>query len=149
MVCLRYLVLKLILLFTISGVSFSASTLRDETAEMLIQQGLEEIAQAPTSEQIAFLLVERARLLDELEAEQIRSHSVSDGRMSEELQRTIDKEREELHEEMEQQRTLSRNEVDQLKREHEEEINVVMEENTRLEEELNAMKTKVITVEVI
>ena len=116
---------------------------------MLIQQGLEEIAQAPTSEQIAFLLVERARLLDELEAEQIRSHSVSDGRMSEELQRTIDKEREELHEEMEQQRTLSRNEVDQLKREHEEEINVVMEENTRLEEELNAMKTKVITVEVI
>ena len=123
---------------------FLASTLRDETAEMLIQQGLEEIAQAPTSEQIAFLLVERARLLDELEAEQIRSQSaVSDGRMSEELQRTIDREREELHEEMEQQRTLSRNEADQLKREHEEEINVVMEENTRLEEELNEMKNKV------
>ena len=124
---------------------FLASTLRDETAEMLIQQGLEEIAQAPTSEQIAFLLVERARLLDELEAEQIRSQSaVSDGRLSEELQRTIDREREELHEEMEQQRTLSRNEADQLKREHEEEINVVMEENTRLEEELNEMKNKVI-----
>ena len=124
----------------------SASTLRDETAEMLIQQGLEEIAQAPTSEQIAFLLVERARLLDELEAEQGRSQSViSDGRMSEELQRTIDREREELHEEMEQQRTLSRNEVEQLRREHEEEISVVMEENTRLEEELNVVKDKVIT----
>ena len=124
---------------------FAASTLRDETAEMLIQQGLEEIAQAPTSEQIAFLLVERARLLDELEAEQGRSQSVlSDGRVSEELQRTIDREREELHEEMEQQRTLSRNEVETLRREHEEEIAVVMEENTRLEEELSSVKEKVI-----
>ena len=111
---------------------------------MLIQQGLEEIAQAPTSEQIAFLLVERARLLDELEAEQGRSQSViSDGRLSEELQRTIDREREELHEEMEQQRTLSRNEVETLRREHEEEISVVMEENTRLEEELSTVKNKV------
>ncbi len=39
---------------------------------MLSQQGLEEISIGNTSEQIAYLLVERARLMDELEAEQAR-----------------------------------------------------------------------------
>ena len=111
---------------------------------MLIQQGLEEIAQAPTSEQIAFLLVERARLLDELEAEQGRSVSaVSDGRTSEELQRTLEQERQEFQDEIEQTRTATRAEVEQLKHEHEEEINVVMDENQRLEEELTSTKEKV------
>ena len=45
----------------------------EEVMEMLQQQGLDEIAQASTSEQIAYLLVERARLLDEFEAEQGRN----------------------------------------------------------------------------
>ena len=40
---------------------------------MLLQQGLEDVAQGTISEQIAYLLVERARLLDELEAEQTRN----------------------------------------------------------------------------
>lgn len=125
-------------------VYFAASALRDETSEMLIQQGLEEIAQAPTSEQIAFLLVERARLLDELEAEQGRSLSaLSDGRQSEELQRTIDREREELQEEIAQQQEAVKSEIEQLKREHEEEINVVMDENQRIEDELAASKKQV------
>jgi gas vesicle protein len=126
---------------------FLASALRDETAEMLIQQGLEEIAQAPTSEQIAFLLVERARLLDELEAEQGRSVSaLSDGRISEDLQRTIDREREELQEEIDQAREATKSEIEQIKREHEEEINVVMDENQRLEDELATSKKQVSTI---
>jgi len=37
-----------------------------ETHDMLIQVGLEDIVDFPSREQIAFLLVERARLLDEL-----------------------------------------------------------------------------------
>ena len=41
---------------------------------MLRQQGLEEIAVGNTSEQIAYLLVERARLMDELEAEQAKGN---------------------------------------------------------------------------
>jgi len=113
---------------------------------MLIQQGLEEIAQAPTSEQIAFLLVERARLLDELEAEQGRSASVSavsDGRASEDLQRTLEKEREDLQVEYETQREATRAELETVRREHEEEINVVMDENQRLEEELENAKKQV------
>ena len=42
----------------------------DETKELLLQQGLDDIAHSSTSEQIAYLLVERARLMDELEADQ-------------------------------------------------------------------------------
>ena len=45
----------------------------EEVSEMLLQQGLEDVAQGTISEQIAYLLVERARLLDELEAEQNRN----------------------------------------------------------------------------
>lgn len=37
-----------------------------ETRDMLVQIGLEDIVNFPSREQIAFLLVERARLLDEL-----------------------------------------------------------------------------------
>ena len=40
---------------------------------MLLQQGLDDIADGTISEQIAYLLVERARLMDELEAEQSRN----------------------------------------------------------------------------
>ena len=38
-----------------------------ETREMLTQLGLHDIVNCPSREQVAFLLVERARLLDELE----------------------------------------------------------------------------------
>ena len=40
---------------------------------MLLQQGLDDIADGSVSEQVAYLLVERARLMDELEAEQARN----------------------------------------------------------------------------
>ena len=59
---------------------------------MLLQQGLDEIAHGTTSEQIAYLLVERARLMDELEAEEQR-HLIEtpDGLMSaEQLQKQLD-----------------------------------------------------------
>ena len=129
--------------------------MRDETAEMLIQQGLEEIAGVSTSEQIAFLLVERARLLDELEAEQTRSATMTpattvttpaltdDGRLSEDLQRTLEKERSEFEEELMQSRESIKQMKDRLKREHEEEINGLMEENNKLEDDFEEAKAKV------
>ena len=50
---------------------------------MLLQQGLDDIAHSTTSEQIAYLLVERARLMDELEAEQNRIQmDIPEGAMS-------------------------------------------------------------------
>ncbi|VDI19690.1 Hypothetical predicted protein, partial [Mytilus galloprovincialis] len=121
----------------------NASALREETAEMLIQQGLEEIANVSTSEQIAFLLVERARLLDELEAEQNRTVTPSvDGRASEDLQRTLEKERTEFEEEITQHRDSIKKVKDQLKKQHEEEINALMEENNKLEDDLVESKEK-------
>ena len=122
---------------------------------MLIQQGLEEIAGVSTSEQIAFLLVERARLLDELEAEQTRSATMTpattvttpaltdDGRLSEDLQRTLEKERSEFEEELMQSRESIKQMKDRLKREHEEEINGLMEENNKLEDDFEEAKAKV------
>lgn len=38
---------------------------------MLEQQGLVEIAKVPNTEQIAYLLVDRARLMDQLEISQV------------------------------------------------------------------------------
>lgn len=134
--------LKTILIFCVVG-----TALREETAEMLIQQGLEEIANVSTSEQIAFLLVERARLLDELEAEQNRTMTPSvDGRASEDLQRTLEKERNEFEEEIAQHRDNLKKTKDQMKRQHEEEINALMEENNKLEDDLVESKEKVGTM---
>jgi hypothetical protein len=65
---------------------------------MLLQQGLDEIAHGTTSEQIAYLLVERARLMDELEAEEQRQLvETPDGLMS----------AEQLHKQLEEVNVLS------------------------------------------
>ncbi|XP_061189899.1 girdin-like isoform X2 [Saccostrea echinata] len=149
----------------------NAAALRDETAEMLIQQGLEEIASVSTSEQIAFLLVERARLLDELEAEQNRTMTPSvtpaltdttcpqtpglstpgintpgpseDGRMSAvEFEQTLERERTQFEEELSHSRESIKNLKERLKREHEEEINALMEENNKLEDDYEEAKAK-------
>lgn len=149
----------------------NAAALRDETAEMLIQQGLDEIANVSTSEQIAFLLVERARLLDELEAEQNRTMTPSvnstltettcpqtpglstpgintpgpseDGRMSAvEFEQTLERERSQFEEELSQSRESIKKLKERLKREHEEEINALMEENNKLEDDYEEAKAK-------
>jgi len=50
-----------------------------ETRDMLLQIGLEDIVNFPSREQIAFLLVERARLLDELvEAHEVYEKTAKD-----------------------------------------------------------------------
>lgn len=118
---------------------------------MLVQQGLDEIANANSSEQIAFLLVERARLLDELEsADRSTAHSdggagaqPSDGRDSAELKEILNRERTEFEEELQQQRESSRLMTESMRQEHEEEISALMEENQRLEEDFNVQKEKV------
>ncbi|XP_035826356.1 trichohyalin [Aplysia californica] len=122
-----------------------------EIVEMLTQQGLAEISDATQSEQIAYLLVERARLLDELE-EHNNSNSNNnsnnnsnsnnpspnvDGRSSEmELKQILEQERGDFEEELSQQRESAIMMKEQLKQEHEEEINALMEENSKLEEDL-------------
>ena len=52
---------------------FTLGYQNEDIREMLVQQGLEDISTGTTSEQIAYLLVERARFMDELEAEQMKN----------------------------------------------------------------------------
>ncbi|XP_021367882.1 early endosome antigen 1-like isoform X3 [Mizuhopecten yessoensis] len=126
----------------------NAEAVLNETAEMLIQQGLDDIAMVSTSEQIAFLLVERARLLDELEAEQSRTISpmeaITDGEVSEDiLKLTLEKERNEHEEELIQ----ARDSIRSLKTNYEEEINGLMDENNKLEDDLVQTKEKLVDIE--
>ncbi len=75
----------------------------DETKEMLLQQGLDDIAFSSTSEQVAYLLVERARLLDELEAEQNKNGSMDspEANMSApQLHKLLEQERKEFEDEL-------------------------------------------------
>ncbi|XP_041378597.1 myosin-2 heavy chain-like isoform X2 [Gigantopelta aegis] len=110
-----------------------------ETAEMLTQQGLEEIAHASSSEQIAFLLVERARLLDELEMEQTQN----EGQNAEDLKQILERERADFEEELAQQRERAAEVLNSLKMEHEEEINALIDENAKLDEELTTLKNTI------
>ena len=59
---------------------------------MLTQQGLEEIAMATPSEQVAFLLVERAKLLEQIESAptSARQSAASGGRESQELKEILE-----------------------------------------------------------
>lgn len=71
----------------------NADEAQKEAAEMLTQQGLAEIAMATPSEQVAYLLVERARLLDELESLQTKPSKTDahEGSESQELKDILEK----------------------------------------------------------
>ncbi|KAL8587363.1 hypothetical protein ACOMHN_045610 [Nucella lapillus] len=121
-----------------------------ETSEMLTQQGLGEIAAATPNEQVAYLLVERARLLDELEGAQSQmpvSQSASGGREAQELKEILEQERKDFEQELGQQRESASLMKEQLRKEHEEEISALMDENSKLEEELQGAKRKVSQLE--
>ncbi|XP_025082081.1 trichohyalin-like isoform X2 [Pomacea canaliculata] len=120
-----------------------------EAAEMLTQQGLAEIAMATPSEQVAYLLVERARLLDELESLQTKPSQTDahEGSESQELKDILEKERKELEQALTQQRESATFMKEKLRQEHEEEISALMDENTKLEDELAEVKRQVTQLE--
>ncbi|XP_059167417.1 myosin-6-like [Physella acuta] len=114
---------------------------RAEIVEMLTQQGLAEITSTSSGEQIAYLLVERAQLLERLEEKRHTpgptSPETEDGRSSEtELKRILERERSDLEEELSKQRESAKILSQQLQKEHEEEISALIEENSKLEEDL-------------
>ncbi|XP_070207439.1 putative leucine-rich repeat-containing protein DDB_G0290503 isoform X2 [Littorina saxatilis] len=115
-----------------------------EASEMLTQQGLGEIAEAIPSEQVAYLLVERARLLDEVDGAQTPASqsAASGGRDSQELKEILEQERKDFEQELSQQRESASMIKDGLRKEHEEEVNALMDENSKLEEELQEVKRK-------
>ncbi len=69
---------------------------------MLLQQGLDDIAASSISEQIAYLLVERARLMDEMEAGQNSVQiDTPDGKMSaSQVYKLLEQEREDFEQEL-------------------------------------------------
>ncbi|XP_067826156.1 coiled-coil domain-containing protein 30 [Heptranchias perlo] len=77
-----------------------------EVEEMLDQEGLAEIAHSGPSEQVAYLLVERATLLEKLETAErkVDSQSATGSLLETHLQVELDQMRQTLEEELKQQR---------------------------------------------
>ena len=112
---------------------------------MLLQQSLDEIADGTTSEQIAYLLVERARLMDELEAVESRATiETPEGPLTgAQLLELLEQERVEFEEELGQQRESLRGAKETMRRGHEEEITTMMTENEKLQDMLDEAKQQV------
>nr|XP_006811927.1 PREDICTED: intracellular protein transport protein USO1-like [Saccoglossus kowalevskii] len=132
-----------------------------EITQMLMQEGLEDVANGTTSEQIAYLLVERARLMDEVDIERKRVDDIeaSQGFPDDyRLQETIRKEREAFEEERqnfkmtkESLQRLHDDELNRLKKDHQDQVrqkdklimelqNEVQKNNNMLERERKARK---------
>eukprot|EP00058_Branchiostoma_floridae_P006127 XP_002591615.1 hypothetical protein BRAFLDRAFT_80711 [Branchiostoma floridae] len=77
-----------------------------EVREMLQQEGLQQVAESGLSEQVAYLLVERARLMDELEtaAEKRPLHPANSSADVDQLRQLLERERADHEEELKQQR---------------------------------------------
>ena len=115
---------------------------------MLLQQGLTDIARSSPSEQVAYLLVERARLLDELEAEQGRSVEREHGNNAlkqrlEELQQELEEEKEDSEEDLAEEREKTRKMEESMKAAHKKEMAAIVVENEKLQETLNTATSKV------
>ncbi|XP_076131653.1 uncharacterized protein ccdc30 [Alosa pseudoharengus] len=78
---------------------------RKEVVEMLEQEGLAEISQSSSSEQVAYMLVERATLLERLEAAErkLDTQALTDNLREVHLQEELDHIRHTMGEEMRQQ----------------------------------------------
>ncbi|XP_074654432.1 uncharacterized protein LOC141908326 isoform X4 [Tubulanus polymorphus] len=120
--------------------SLMAGSTTQETTDMLLQQGLTDIAHGSATEQIAFLLVERARLLDELEMDQSRASRTETPAAK--TGAVTDEERADFEEELMQQRDMMKRVKAQLEQQHEEEISDLLDEKDKLEEHLNDLQIK-------
>ncbi|CAH1773987.1 unnamed protein product [Owenia fusiformis] len=111
----------------------------DDIKEMLSQQGLEQIASSTVTEQIAYLLVERAKLMDDLENEQNRNtHSSNESSLdTNEIKKLLQQERVDFEEEITQQRESTRLVKEQMQATHNQELAVISGDNERLSRELS------------
>ncbi|XP_055865056.1 putative leucine-rich repeat-containing protein DDB_G0290503 isoform X3 [Biomphalaria glabrata] len=119
----------------------TSTTAQAEIIEMLSEQGLAEIAKSPPGEQIAYLIVERTRLLEEIEKH--RSNSRTDDGKNSNIKQQLEQERAEFEQELNQQRESDKILRDQLKHEHEEEISALIEENGKLEDDLQDAEMRI------
>ena len=104
--------------------------------EMLMQQNLDDIADSEYPDQIAFLLVERARLMDETEA--MGTEAYGNNRAAPSDNGTA-----ELEETLRQQQERGREMRERMRQSHEEEVAAIMAENDKLQTSLDATHEKV------
>ncbi|XP_075293500.1 uncharacterized protein LOC142363365 isoform X1 [Opisthocomus hoazin] len=110
-----------------------------EVEEMLEQEGLSEIAHSNTSEQIAYLLVERTTLLEKLEIadQKLNSHSCVDRRCAAQLQDELDHIHQTLEDELQQQHESTRLAGETMSQFYREELEREQASRTRVEQDLD------------
>ncbi|XP_067873499.1 coiled-coil domain-containing protein 30 isoform X2 [Heterodontus francisci] len=110
-----------------------------EVEEMLDQEGLAEIAHSGPSEQVAYLLVERATLLEKLELAERKmdSQSVTGSSRETHLQVELDQMRQTLEEELKQQRESMQRTKETMAKSHEEDLEKERKLRERAERDLD------------
>ncbi|XP_068096653.1 coiled-coil domain-containing protein 30 isoform X2 [Hyperolius riggenbachi] len=108
-----------------------------EVEEMLDQEGLSEIAQSSPSEQIAYLLVERATLLEKLEALELKADSCSENLSSGKRQDELEQIHRTLEEELQQQRETMRRTKETLSKTFDKELSREKKMRECVERDLN------------
>uniref|UniRef100_A0A4W5K6H5 Coiled-coil domain containing 30 n=1 Tax=Hucho hucho TaxID=62062 RepID=A0A4W5K6H5_9TELE len=111
---------------------------RKEVVEMLAQEDLGEIGLSSTSEQVAYLLVERATLLERLEAAERRldTQSLTGNLREVHLQDELDHIRHTMEEELRQQRETMQHAKESMNQVHNEDVSQERSERQRLERDL-------------
>ncbi|KAM9429368.1 uncharacterized protein ccdc30 isoform 4-T5 [Salvelinus alpinus] len=111
---------------------------RKEVVEMLAQEDLGEIGLSSTSEQVAYLLVERATLLERLEAAERRldTQSLTGNLREVHLQDELDHIRHTMEEELRQQRETMQRTKESMNQVHNEDVSQEHSERQRLERDL-------------
>ncbi|GAB6022224.1 hypothetical protein CHUAL_014182 [Chamberlinius hualienensis] len=105
-------------------------TINEEIKEMLKQAQLTEIINSSLSEQVAYLLVLRSRLVEELEAERSKNHNLTDSLKLTQFQQLLDDQKADFEDELRHQRELTKQVKEELKRTHEIEM---MQMETKVE----------------
>ncbi|KAM4016034.1 coiled-coil domain-containing protein 30 isoform 2-T3 [Anomaloglossus baeobatrachus] len=108
-----------------------------EVEEMLDQEGLTEIAHSSPSEQIAYLLVERATLLEKLELLEQKMDSRSENSSDQKRQDELEQIHRTLEEELYQQRESMRRTKESLNKTFDEELDKERKMRANAERDLN------------
>ncbi|XP_040182212.1 coiled-coil domain-containing protein 30 isoform X2 [Rana temporaria] len=118
-------------------IQFQQESQLKEVEEMLDQEGLSEISQSSPSEQVAYLLVERATLLEKLEALELKLDSRSENLSSEKRQDELEQIHRTLEEELYQQHESMRRTKENLNKTFDEELEKEKKMRECMERDLN------------
>ncbi|XP_071945058.1 uncharacterized protein [Antedon mediterranea] len=112
-----------------------------EIAMLLQQEGLEDIASGTQSEQIAYLLVERAKLLDDLDMERKKKAQVGNYLDNKKVER-LEREKRRLDDELKKEKENSKKILESNAKLHEEQLKIMQTRRDKLEQENRELKAK-------